>query len=189
MAGMSLLHPGRTLERARIRDVVLPAAVVLCLAFTGCSDDEPGTPAASGPAANSIPLRVTIGETSKLQNGQAVSIKVEPNEGSQVFGFEAHLCRAGVTFRVDADIRPSATGKCASAPLAPGTDSFLEVAASPPYVVAEGAFKVGIGSNSFEKRDGQSDTIVCGPADPCQLALKLQYPNGFGFVAYPLTFA
>lgn len=112
-----------------------------------------------------------------------------PKDGSVIYGFEAFLCRAGTTFSFDADIRPTLTGKCITKPLSPASDDYKQVQAAPPFTAADTTFKVGVGVDTYETKDGQMTTITCGAGNPCTLVLKLQFPDGFGFRAIDLSYA
>lgn len=147
-----------------------------------------GDPAHVGVQDPAIPLQVAVTGNTGLHDGDPVSVHVEPKDGSVVYGFEAIMCAGNAQFSVDADIRPTYTGKCITNPLSPSSQKYMAVKADPPFKVAEATFKVGVGTNTYSTRDGDPVAITCGPGHPCQLVLKLQYPNGFGFAAYPLTF-
>jgi hypothetical protein len=147
-----------------------------------------GDPAHVGVQDPAIPLQVAVTGNTGLHDGDEVAVHVEPKDGSIVYGFEAIVCAGNAQFSVDADIRPTYTGKCITNPLSPSSQKYLAVKADPPFKVAEAKFKVGVGTNTYATRDGEPVAITCGPGSPCQLVLKLQYPNGFGFAAYPLTF-
>ncbi|MDQ6927549.1 MAG: hypothetical protein M3159_02660 [Actinomycetota bacterium] len=146
------------------------------------------TPRALTNGGRPLPLDVTLSPTSNLHDGSEIALHVVPKQGSQIFGFEAFLCADKVPFSYDSDIRPTLSGKCVSKKLSPVSDDYEEVAAPPPYQSVDGTFRVGVGTDTYTMRDGKPVTITCGPGHPCQLVLKLQYPNDFGFAAYPLTF-
>lgn len=135
-----------------------------------------------------MPLNVSVSNTKNLRNGDAVSIHVTPKGDSQIFGFEAFLCSGGTTYAVDADVRPTKTGKCAVQPLSTVSQRYLLVQAQPPYKEADGTFIVGTGSNTFRTDDGRTTSVTCDSSHPCTLVLKLQYPDAFGFQPIPLTF-
>jgi hypothetical protein len=167
---------------------------------TGTGTDAGSAPADAGATATTldtvkipgpseqIPLDVSVSDTSNLADGDAVSVHVVPKDGSVVYGFEAWLCAGNETYRYDADIRPTLTGKCVANPLSASSDAYKEVRAQPPYTSADTTFRVGVGSDSYRMRDGRDVTVTCGADHPCTLVLKLQFPNGFGFQAIPLTF-
>lgn len=140
------------------------------------------------PTTAPLPLNVNVTPAQGAVDGQVVTIEVTPAGGSQVFGFEAFLCKGGVDFLLDADIRPDETGKCVSKPLSPGSDDYQLVAAEPPYQSVTSQFRVGVGTDSFTMQNGRTATITCGPGNPCQLVLKLQYPDAYGFRAFPVTY-
>lgn len=135
-----------------------------------------------------IPLNVAVSNTKGLKDGDPVTIHVTPKPGSVVFGFEAFLCKSGTTYAFDADIRPDDTGKCVAHKLSPISDDYLEVRAQPPYTSADATFRVGVGTDTFQLTDGSPASVTCGPSNPCAVVLKLQYPNGFGFEAFPVTY-
>jgi len=135
-----------------------------------------------------IPVDVRVDGNTGLADGREVRLRVTAKPGSQIFGFEVFLCQGGVTFRNEADIRPTLAGKCASEPLSARSDSYQEVRAVPPYASVESTFRAGVGSVSFATRDSRQAIVTCGPGHPCQLALKLQFPDGFAFRALPLEY-
>jgi len=154
-------------------------------------DSTPADKPPTGPPTldgEPMPLKVSVSDTSHLRDGDTVSLHVVPEAGSQVYAFEAFLCAGGATFTDDADIRPLQTGKCVTQPLSAISDKYVQVRAAPPYQSVDGTFRVGVGSNTYTVRDGGPVTIACGPSHPCELVLKLQYPNSYGFAAYPLSY-
>lgn len=136
-----------------------------------------------------MPAAVTVDGTTGLRDGQDVRVRAAADNGSEIFGFEAFLCAGTAKVDTDADVRPSLTGNCASKPLSAGSDKYKEVRGAPPYQVVESTFRAGVGSDSYTTEDGVPVTISCGPESPCQLVLKVQFPNGYGFRAYPLAYA
>jgi hypothetical protein len=117
-----------------------------------------------------------------------VSVTASPTNGSKAFGVEARLCRGDAAIAFDGQMFPTRAGLCIPKPFSEGTDSLIEVANRPPYGPVSVNFTVGTGSQTFNLQDGSQATIACDAAHPCQLVLKLQYPNGFGFQGVPLTF-
>ena len=143
----------------------------------------------SGPYTTpNMPVAVSVGSTKALHSGDVVSVTVSPSNGSQAFGAEARLCRGDASIQVDGDLFPTRAGKCIPKPFSDGTNDYLEVRNQPPYGPLNVNFKVGTGSQTFKLQDGSQTTITCDATHPCQLVLKLQYPNGFGFQGVPLTF-
>jgi hypothetical protein len=139
--------------------------------------------------AKAIPLNVAVSSTKGLKDGDPVTIHVTPKPGAIVFGFEAFLCKGGTTtYAFDADIRPDDTGKCVAHKLSPNSDDYLQVKAQPPYSSADATFRVGVGTDMFQMTDGSPASVTCGANNPCAIVLKLQYPNGFGFEAFPVTY-
>lgn len=143
--------------------------------------DAPRTPV-------SLPVAVTVSSLSGLRDGQEVKVHAVPTGGSQVFGVEARICAAGRTIDFDADFKPTQTGNCIVRPLSSGSDHHVTVAAAPPYQAVDVAFRVGVGTSTYTTQSGDPVAITCGPGNPCQLVLKLQIPNGFGFQSYPLNY-
>ena len=135
-----------------------------------------------------MPMSVSVSATEGLVSGDVVSVKASPSNGSQAVGVEARLCRGDVAIAFDGQMFPTRAGLCVPKPFSAGTDSFVEVANQPPYGPVTVNFTVGTGSQTFSLQDGSQTTITCDAAHPCQLVLKLQYPNGFGFQGVPLTF-
>lgn len=135
-----------------------------------------------------MPMSVSVSTTEGLVSGDVVSVKASPSNGSQAYGVEARLCRGDTAIAFDGQMFPTRAGLCLPKPFSPGTDSLVEVANQPPYGPVAVNFTVGTGSQTFTLQDGSQTTITCDASHPCQLVLKLQYPNGFGFQGVPLTF-
>lgn len=136
-----------------------------------------------------LPATVRVSSTTALTDGQTIEVNVVPTSGSEVYGVEARLCRAGAQVQFDADMRPTQTGNCIADPLSDGSDAHVVVAGEPPYQSVDLTFRAGVGTSSYTTQDGDPATITCGPGSPCVLALKIQVPNGFGFRTYDVTFA
>jgi len=137
--------------------------------------------------ADHIPLTVSVPPLSGVHDGQEIPIKVLSQPGSSAYGFDAFLCKGGTSYTTDADVRPTETGKCVSKPLSANSDRYKEVAAAPPYQRVEGSFRVGVGTDTFKSMVGDA-TVTCGPGNPCTLVLKVQFPNGYGFLQYPIVY-
>lgn len=135
-----------------------------------------------------MPLSVSVSATEGLVSGDVVSVTASPMSGSKAFGVEARLCRGDAAIAFDGQMFPTRAGLCIPEPFSEGTDSIIEVTNRPPYGPVAVNFVVGTGSQSFTLQDGSTSTITCDSANPCQLVLKLQYPNGFGFQGVPLFF-
>lgn len=174
----------------------MPALVVgaaLVLGACGGDDDTasstPSTVKGLTLGGSDIPADIRLEGNRGVRDGQELRIEVQAKGESEIFGFEVFVCAPEATFELDIDIRPTQSGKCLSKPLSPVSDRYKEVRGAPPYDVVETTFRAGVGTDSYEMRDGTPVTIKCGPDDPCQLVLKVQYPNGFGFRAFPLDYA
>lgn len=136
-----------------------------------------------------MPVEVTVSNTESIASGTAVAIRAEPEQQSELFGVEARLCRADVAVLDDGMFTPTLGGVCTPTALAPETDARLSKIGTPPYQGIDLDFRVGVGSHTFLTQFNGDATVTCGPADPCQIVLKLQYPNGFGFRGIPVTFS
>lgn len=135
-----------------------------------------------------MPLNVEASGTSGLRSGDRVTVQASPKSGSQLFGVEARLCRGGVAIDSDAEFTPTRGGNCIVSPLAPGTDAKVLKAGEPPYGGLDVGFIVGTGTDSFLTQFDGRTSVTCDAQNPCQIVLKLQYPNGFGFMGVPVTF-
>ena len=149
------------------------------------------TESLSGPYTTpNMPVEaVATAPTTGLRSGDVVTAVATPSNGSQAFAVEARLCRGDASIRFDAEMFPSRSGLCLAKPFVDGTDSFLEIPNQPPYGPITVRFKVGTGSQSFTLQDSSQATISCDASSPCQLVLKIHYPNGFGFHGIPLSFS
>ncbi len=152
--------------------------------------EGPPDPSRTGPFTTpDMPLVVTVSPTTGMKDGQTVKVHVVPKAGSQVFGVDARLCAGSAHVEYDAQFAPTVAGQCITKPLSAGSDAKTSVAVSPPYQEADVTFRVGVGTDTFATQDGRQASITCGPSSPCQLVLKLQYPNAFGFQSVPVTFS
>ena len=154
------------------------------------SPSGPPTPTTHNPmeAYTDLPLGINIPSTSGMTDGQKVSIHVQANDGSKIFGLEARLCAGMADVQNSADYLPTQGGMCSAHPLSANSDSRLEVASEPPHQSVDVDFRVGVGTDSYTEGDGTPITITCGPGHPCKLVLKLQVPGGFGFRSYDVTY-
>jgi hypothetical protein len=136
----------------------------------------------------SMPLSATVSGNSGVRSGDVVKVRAEPNAGSQMYGIDARLCRGDVGISNEGAFRPTVGGNCIIDPLAPDTDAVVNLENPTPDKGLDVEFRVGTGTTTFKTQSGKDATITCGPSNPCQIVLKLQYPNGFGFQAFPVTF-
>ena len=136
-----------------------------------------------------LPVRVSMSSTTNLRDGDPVNIRVEALEGSQIFAFDARICRADAVVRNDFDFIPVFNPQCTDIGVSPNSDGVIRVLADASYQVAEGSIRVGVGTATFETDAGELASLTCGPSNPCKLVLKLQVPYGFGFQEFPLGFA
>lgn len=135
-----------------------------------------------------MPLSVKAQGNSKVNSGDVVTVRAEPNAGSLMYGVDARLCRGDIGISNESAFRPTVGGNCIIDPLSPGTDAVVNLENPTPEQGLDVEFRVGAGSTTFKTQSGKDVTITCGPSNPCQIVLKLQYPNGFGFQGIPVTF-
>ena len=146
--------------------------------------------------AETANLPVTVTQTSPftgLVDGSTVSIHVDANSppnavASNVFSVDARICKASAPINNSADFDPIPGGSCIGHPLSAGTDALVQVATAPPNRVADLAYKVGVGTDTYDN-SGTPVTITCGPADPCKLVLEMLVPAGFVFKSFALGYA
>ncbi|MDP9073755.1 MAG: hypothetical protein M3N98_06165 [Actinomycetota bacterium] len=185
-AGQSPPGPRQSRMRATTSVAIVGLAMVF---FAGCSSSSrPTATAAITTTTAALPVDISVNGSTRLKDGQGVTVHVTAKSGSQIFGFEARLCAGSDTFQFDADMRPTLKGKCITKPLSAGSDAYQEVRASAPYLMADSVFHVGVGTDQFTMENNTPLSITCGPGHPCQLVLKVQYPNGFAIRAFPLTY-
>ena len=152
---------------------------------------QPSPDASATPTTQpkSIPLNVQVSSTSNLHDGQTVSIHVTADPGSDIYGIEARLCASSAKITAETDFYPYQTGNCILQPLSADSDAHTQVAIAAPYQTADLTFRVGVGTDKFTTQQLKNVSITCGPGHPCQLVLLLQYPYGFGFKSYVVTYA
>jgi hypothetical protein len=154
-------------------------------------------PAAADTA--SIPVTVTASPLTALVNGTSVAIHVDaqspPNPvASQIFGVDARICLASANIQNAGDFNPTQGSFCAGHPLAGGSDAFVQTSVAAPYKTADLSFRVGVGTDSYTNDNGDTVLIACGPANPCNLVVKLyvpdtaQNPGGLAFKSFPLSY-
>lgn len=143
----------------------------------------------SGPYTTpTMPVQVEVPPVDGAVDGQAVTVHGSPEPGSKLYGAEARLCRGDVAVVDDGMFTPTLGGVCIDRPLSPISDSKVAVAGVEPFGGLDLSFKVGVGTTTFRTQYDGPTTITCGPASPCQIVLKLQYPKGFGFKGIPVTY-
>ena len=148
-----------------------------------------GSGAAANPAAAPLDLKAQVKDTSGLHSGDAVTVHIDADKGSFIYGVEMRMCSAGTAVHNDFDMIPSTNGRCIGAPLAPGTDGFKIVPSDGDRTSMTTTYTVGTGSETNQLDAGGSATVTCDHDHPCELVVKYQVPNGFGYRTYPLTFA
>ena len=153
------------------------------------STSSPDASATPTTQPKGMPLKVQVSSTSNLHDGQVVSIHVTADPGSDIYGIEARLCASSAKITAETDYYPYQTGNCILQPLSADSDAHTQVAIAAPYQTADLTFRVGVGTDKFTTQQLKQVSITCGPGHPCQLVLLLQYPYGFGFKSYPVTYA
>jgi hypothetical protein len=136
-----------------------------------------------------IPLKVSVSATSGLHDGQTVTVTVTADKGSAFYGMDARLCAGAPTITTFYDYTPDPAGNCILHALSSDSDAYLEVPVAAPNQTGTLTFRVGVGTDRFTTENLTRVAITCGPGHPCQLVVRLQYPHGFGFRTFPLTFA
>jgi hypothetical protein len=162
---------------------------------TGATTDTtagPPTTAVNGTTTSTlqpIPLQVSATSGRNLRDGQSITVTVTADKGSEFFGMDARLCAATPAIGNFFDYTPDPAGHCILHPLSSDSDAFVEAAVGPPHLTGTLTFRVGVGTSRFKTEDLQDVAVTCGPGHPCQLVVRLQYPYGFGFRAFPVTYA
>jgi hypothetical protein len=177
--GVGLATPG-AVDPAEPR--VQPPANVPGYAYS-----EPGN--SPTPLPPTLPAEVSVSSLEGLRPGDPINIRVVPTEGSETFGFRARLCKKDAVIEGLYDFFPEVAPNCISAPLSANSDAYVEVKTEPPYQLAEGAFRVGTGTDTFTMDDGSQASVSCTQQAPCQLVLQVHVPYGFGYYRYDLSFA
>lgn len=130
--------------------------------------------------------------TNGLVDGQTVAIRVDKVGTNNISAIEVRLCRSGANVSFDSDFNPSQGGRCINAPLSASSDATVSAdgqpGASPTFATAN--FRVGTGTNSFTRQNGQTATINCNATSPCDLVVKVMTPaNANQYAAFPVTYA
>ena len=130
--------------------------------------------------------------TGGLVDGQTVAIRVDRVGTNNISAIEVRLCRSSSNVSFDSDFNPSQGGRCINAPLSASSDATVsadgQVGASPTFATAN--FRVGTGTNTFTRQNGQTATITCDATSPCDLVIKVMTPaNANQFKSFPITYA
>ncbi len=136
-----------------------------------------------------IPLQVKVSNTSGLHDGSVVTVTVTADKGSLYYGLDARLCAGTATIANFYDYTPDPAGNCILKALSADSDFYIEAATPPPHTSGTVTFRVGEGTETFATENLTHPTITCGPSHPCQLVVRLQYPHGYGFRSFPITYA
>jgi len=138
-----------------------------------------------------LPVKVKLSSTQGLRDGDPVNIRIDAEDGSQVFAFTVHQCRRDAVIRNDGDFldAPGGRANCAANPLSPRSDGPIRVQGEGEFRSVQGTYRIGVGSDSYQTVDAKPAAITCGPQNPCKLVLKIQVPYGFGYQEFPITYA
>jgi large repetitive protein len=182
----------RRAGRATLGLVVLVASVLVTT--TPVRADTPNNPVTTTVQVNGAGTKFSPGATiTGLHDGDTLNIHVDaqspPNTvASSIFGVTARQCKSGVDIENLIDYTPSQEGNCSNVALGAG-DLSTTIATAPPNATADLAFKVGIGTTTFDTVDNGTVTITCDGSTPCQVVLREQAPGGDFFVHYNIQFA
>jgi hypothetical protein len=147
-----------------------------------------GIPTTTAPSTP-IPLDVTASSGLNMHDGQVMTVTVVAKPGSAFYGLDARLCAGTAAIENFYDFSPDPAGNCILHPLSKDSDAHLELPVAPPYKTGTLHFRVGVGTSQFKTENLTNASITCDPTHPCQLVVRLQYPNGFGFKAFRITYA
>jgi len=136
-----------------------------------------------------IPLQITASSGLNLHDGDVMTVTVVADKGSAFYGLDARLCSGTAAIENFYDYTPDPAGNCVLHPLSSRSDGYLELPVAPPYQTGTLHFRVGVGTSTFRTENLTTASVTCGPGHPCQLVVRLQYPHGFGFKAFPITYA
>ena len=158
------------------------ALAALCAAAIGgvahadtAAAPDTNTKAAFAPTAGSAGA-VAGSALAGAGEGSSVNVHVDGGAGT-FFGATARLCKPGMSIVTLSQLNPTG-GNCIPAPFVPGSDdNFLSAPADSTHTSADFVFRVGSGSQTFQKSNGQSATITCDANNPCALWLAESVSN------------
>lgn len=136
-----------------------------------------------------VPVQVGVPGLTGLRDGDAVRLHIEPDDGELLYSVDVRLCVPNIEITSDAVLSPELSGRCLLEPLTPNSDSVVRQRSASPDGPTDVTFRVGVGTGSWTRVDGQPASITCGPGHPCSLVVKFQIPYGYGYRVYPVTFA
>lgn len=131
--------------------------------------------------------------TNGLVAGQSISIRADRVGTNNISSIQVRLCKAGSNVEFDSDFNPSTGGKCINAPFAGTTNDDTVAAdgqpgATPTFAVA--TFRVGTGTNTYTRQNGQTATITCDASNPCVLYVKVSTTaNPNQYKSFDVTYA
>lgn len=132
-------------------------------------------------------------QTNGLVAGQSISIRADRVGTNNISSIQVRLCRGGSNVAFDSDFNPSTGGKCINAPFAGTTnDDTVSVDGQPGATptFAEATFRVGTGTNTYTRQNGQTATITCDASNPCVLYVKVSTTaNPNQYKSFDVTYA
>jgi hypothetical protein len=164
----------------------MPGTVIALLAIaTVMVISSPARSVVSGTVGN---VDVSVTPTTRLVDGQALTIHAEAHPGVTMYDVQVHLCKGGAGvqngFEFDFD-----GPNCSPSAVSPNADSVARQAIAPGTSAADLTFRVGVGTGQpWDEYLGGSHTLTCGPDAPCDLVVQIAVLNGNVFFEVPLCF-
>jgi len=164
--------------------------IAFALAAGACSAAIAGLAAGQAGAVtgNAGPVRITAEPTSRVADGQAVSIHAQAPSGIAIYELRAHLCSAGPPITTNWAFGFQGGRRCANVALGHGDTE--KIAAFPAGTTSAilSTFHVGVGSAHWVDDLGYDQIISCGPAHPCDLVVRAEITNDVVFATLPLCY-
>ena len=135
------------------------------------------------------PWSVTAGPTTRVTDGQAISINVTAPVENPVAAVKAQVCRSGVdylpSFESDPDPDFAIGGvNCPSIPISTSADlTVTDVGVAANATKPEGqtfSLFVGVGTVQWQDNLGGDQSLTCDPANPCSLVVEVRGTDGAG---------
>jgi hypothetical protein len=156
----------------------------LIIVLGGTASFAGGAGAANG-SVGAISVRAS--PTSRVGDGQVVSIHVEAKPGTAIYQVSAHLCTAGPDIRTSFDFGFQGR-RCTND--AVGTGDIEKSAEYGSGVAAADldSFRLGAGRVRWVNELGYPNTLHCGPGHPCDLVVRIQITDDTIFFNAPLCY-
>jgi hypothetical protein len=135
------------------------------------------------------PWSVTAGPTTRVTDGQSISINVTAPLENPVAAVKAQVCRSGVTYLPSFDSDPDpdfAIGgvNCPSIPISTSADlTVADVGVAANATKPEGqtfSLFVGVGTVQWQDNLGADQSLTCDPTHPCSLVVEVRGIDGAG---------